>query len=110
VNSAKRKSFARIHFVVSNGRVGAARSPKKSVGVPRPDLTVEQHLALQMLAAAPYGCTYSALRARGVSRTDMDGLVAADYVVAKPRSMRAGGRTFRVTQFLITSVGRGAIG
>jgi hypothetical protein len=79
------------------------------IGVPSLDLTIEQRLALQMLAAAPYGCTYSALRARGVSRTDMDKLVATDYVVAKPRSMRAGGRTIRVTQFLITDAGRRVI-
>jgi hypothetical protein len=37
-------------------------------------------------------------------------LVAAGYVIAKPRSMRAGGRTFRVTRFVITDAGRGAIG
>jgi hypothetical protein len=79
------------------------------IGVPTPDLTIEQRLALQMLAAAPYGCTYSSLPARGVSRAEMDELVAADYAIAKPRSMRAGGRTIRATQFVITDAGRRAI-
>jgi hypothetical protein len=40
----------------------------------------------------------------------MDELVAADYVTSKPRNVRAGGRTLRITQFVITDAGRHAIG
>jgi hypothetical protein len=75
-----------------------------------PELTIEQRRALQMVAAAPYGCTEPALRARGFSPSIMFELVAAGYVIAKPRSMRAGGRTFRVTRLVITDAGRRAIG
>jgi hypothetical protein len=78
--------------------------------VPVPSLTVEQRVALQMLATTPNGCTYWTLRARGVSLTDMDELVAADYAIAKRGSQRAGGRTMRITRFVITDAGRRAIG
>jgi hypothetical protein len=40
----------------------------------------------------------------------MDELVAADYVTSKPRSVRAGGRTLHITQFVITDAGRHVIG
>jgi hypothetical protein len=78
--------------------------------VPPLELTIEQQRALQMVAAAPYGCAEPVLRARGFSPTVMIELVAAGYVIGKPRSMRAGGRTFRVTRFVITDAGRHAIG
>jgi hypothetical protein len=78
--------------------------------VPPLELTIEQQRALQIVAAAPYGCAEPVLRAQGFSPTVMAALVDAGYVIAKPRGMRAGGRTSRVTRFVITDVGRRAIG
>jgi hypothetical protein len=46
----------------------------------------------------------------GYQPPEMDELVAADYVIAKPGSKRAGGRTFRETRFVITDAGRRAVG
>jgi hypothetical protein len=73
-------------------------------------LTLEQRRALQMLAAAPYGCMEPALPARGVNHRVVIELASAGYVVAEPGSIRAGDRTFRVRRLVITDAGRRAIG
>jgi hypothetical protein len=77
--------------------------------VPNADLTVEQRAALRMLAGAPYGLAAPVLRARGFSPALMTELVSSGYVIAKPRTARAGGRTFRVTRLVISDAGRLAI-
>jgi hypothetical protein len=77
--------------------------------LPSSDITVEQRRALQMLAAAPSGCTEPALRSRGFSVGLLVGLVGAGLAVAKPQTMRAAGRTFGVVRFMITDAGRQAI-
>ncbi len=63
-----------------------------------------------MLAQAPNGTTDAAMRAHGFSPTLIVGLVGAGYAEAKPRTMKAVGRTFAFMQFVITSAGRRAIG
>jgi hypothetical protein len=80
------------------------------IGVPSPDLTIEQRHALQLLAEVPNGMTDAALRAHGFTPTLIVGLVGAGYTEAKPRTMRAGGKTFAFMRFVITGAGRGAIG
>ena len=75
-----------------------------------PELTIEQRRALQLLAEAPNGMTDQALRAHGFSPALIVGLVGAGYTEAKPRTMKAAGRTFAFMRFVITSAGRCAIG
>lgn len=74
--------------------------------VPEPSLTIEQRHAL---GEAAHGCTGPALTRRRLSSTVAIELVAAGYAVAEPRRIRVGGRTFRVTRFVITETGRRAI-
>jgi hypothetical protein len=52
----------------------------------------------------------AALRAKGVSPTLIVGLVGAGFAEAKPRTMRAAGKTFAFMRFVITDAGRRAIG
>jgi hypothetical protein len=78
--------------------------------VPVPRLTLNNSLRCRCFATTPNGCTYRTLRALGVSLTDTDELVAAEYAIAKRGSQRAGGRTMRITRFVITGAGRRAIG
>jgi hypothetical protein len=73
-------------------------------------LTIEQRRALQLLAEAPNGYTEAALRARGFTPTLLVELAAYGYVVARPETMKAAGRTFGLIRFLITDSGRTAIG
>jgi hypothetical protein len=73
-------------------------------------LTIEQRRALEMLAAAPHGCTEAAFRARGFGPTIASELASLGYAVARRGSVRTGGRTVRVTRFVITDAGRQAIG
>ena len=54
--------------------------------------------------------TNAALRAHGFTPTLIVGLVGAGYTEAKPRTMRAAGKTFAFMRFVITGVGRGVIG
>jgi hypothetical protein len=54
--------------------------------------------------------TDAALRARGFSPALIVGLVGAGYAEAKPRTMKAAGKTFAFMRFVITSAGRRAIG
>ena len=54
--------------------------------------------------------TDAALRAHGFTPTLIVGLVGAGYTEAKPRTMRAAGKTFAFMRFVITGSGRGAIG
>jgi hypothetical protein len=61
---------------LSGRTLGAARSPKKSIGVPNPDLTIEQRRALQLLAEAANGMTDAALRVHGFSPILLSGLSA----------------------------------
>jgi hypothetical protein len=75
-----------------------------------PELTVERRRALQLLAEAPNGMTDQASRAHGFSPALIVGLVGAGYAEAKPRTMRAAGKTFAFMRFVITSAGRCAIG
>jgi hypothetical protein len=63
-----------------------------------------------LLAEAPNGYTEAALRARGFTPTLLVELVAYGYVVARPETMKAAGRTFGLIRFLITGSGRTAIG
>jgi hypothetical protein len=51
--------------------------------------------------------TDAALRAHGFTPTLIVGLVGAGYTEAKPRTMRAGGKTFAFMRFVITGAGRG---
>jgi hypothetical protein len=84
---------------------GGWRSPAADGrAMPNEGLTTEQRRALQMLAAAPNGCTEPALRGHGftVGRAGLAG--------AKPETMRAAGRSFGVVRFLITDRGRAALG
>jgi hypothetical protein len=48
------------------------------IGVPIPDLTIEQRRALQLLAKVPNGMPDPALRSRGFSPVLIVGLVGAD--------------------------------
>jgi hypothetical protein len=79
------------------------------IGVPGPDLTIEQRRALQLLVDAQNGMTDAALSARRFSPTLIVGLVGAGYAEAKPRTMKAAGKTFAFMRFVITSAGRRAI-
>jgi hypothetical protein len=79
------------------------------IGVPGPDLTIEQRRALQLLVDAQNGMTDAALSTRGFSPTLIVGLVGAGYAEAKPRTMKAAGKTFAFMRFVITSAGRRAI-
>ena len=54
--------------------------------------------------------TNAALRAHGFTPTLIVALVGAGYTEAKPRTMRAGGKTFAFMRFVITGAGRGVIG
>jgi hypothetical protein len=78
--------------------------------VPSPNLTIEQRRALQLLAESADGMTDAALRGQGFSPTLIVGLVGAGYAEAKPRTMKAAGKTFAFMRFVITAAGRGAIG
>jgi hypothetical protein len=73
-------------------------------------LTTEQRRALEILAAAPLGFTKAAFWTRGFSPAITSELVSAGYAVARLGSLRTGGRTVRVTRFVITDAGRRAIG
>ena len=77
--------------------------------MPSPDLTTEQRRALEMLVAAPLGFTGAAFWTRGFGPTITSDLASAGYAVAKLGSVRTGGRTVRVTRFVITDAGRRAI-
>src|SRR5262249_17867147 len=81
-----------------------------SLLVPSPELTIDQRRALQLLADESRGITDTALRAHGFSPTLIVGLVGAGYAEAKPRTMKAGGRTFAFMQFVITGAGRRGFG
>jgi hypothetical protein len=61
-------------------------------------LTIEQRRALQLLAEAPNGYTEAALRARGFTPTLLVELAANGYVVARPETMKAAGKTFGFIQ------------
>jgi hypothetical protein len=50
------------------------------------------------------------LRARGFTPTLLVELVAYGYVVARPETMKAAGKTFGFMRFVITDSGRTAIG
>jgi hypothetical protein len=78
--------------------------------VPDRGLSIEQRRALQLLAEAPHRMTDAALRAKGFSPTLIVGLVGAGFTEAKPRTMRAAGKTFAFMRFVITDAGRRAIG
>jgi hypothetical protein len=75
-----------------------------------PELTIEQRRALEMLAGAPLGFTEAGFRVRGFNPTITSELVSSGYAVAKLGNVRTGGRTIRVTRFVITDAGRQAIG
>jgi hypothetical protein len=54
-----------------------------------------------------------ALLQRRETRSASAGLLSwssAGYAEAKPRTMRAAGKTFAFTRFVVTGAGRGAIG
>jgi hypothetical protein len=90
---------------------GGWRSPAADGrAMPNEGLTTEQRRALQMLAAAPNGCTEPALRGHGFTVGLMVGLVGAGLAGAKPETMKAAGRSFGVVRFLITDRGRAALG
>jgi hypothetical protein len=74
------------------------------------ELTIEQRRVLQLLAEAPNGYTEAALRARGFTPTLLVELAAYGYVVARPETMKAAGKTFGFMRFVITDSGRTAIG
>jgi hypothetical protein len=63
-----------------------------------------------LLADAPNGYTEAALRARGFAPTLLVELAARRYVVARPETMKAAGKTFEFLRFVITDSGRTAIG
>jgi hypothetical protein len=64
-------------------------------------LTIEQRRALQLLADAPNGYTDAALRARGFTPTLLVELAAYGYVVERPETMKAAGKTFGFMRFAI---------
>jgi hypothetical protein len=65
--------------------------------------------ALQLLAGAPYGCTEAALRAHGVTVRPLARIVRAGFAVAKPETVKAGGRTLSFLRLRITDAGRRAL-
>jgi hypothetical protein len=65
--------------------------------------------ALQLLAGAPHGCTEATLRAHGVTVRPLARIVRVGFAVAKPETVKAGGRTLSFLRLRITDAGRRAL-
>jgi hypothetical protein len=73
------------------------------------ELSGEQRRALEILAGSPHGCTEETLRAHGFTVRLLAGIVRAEFAVAKPEIMKAGGRTLSMLRLTITDLGRQAL-
>ena len=65
--------------------------------------------ALELLAAAPAGCTEALLQAHGISAEVIAVLRRSGWATANTRPMQVGRRTISVTTLWITPAGRVAL-